>query len=97
MKRKAVYVTHQGARVQRVDGMVAVTLERAVLDRWPAEELDRMLLFGMSDRVAKGTSRRSSSGAAGEAADASACASSENSTGASSDARSAARASASSL
>jgi CRISPR-associated protein Cas1 len=46
LERQAIYVTHPGARVHRADGLVAVSVERAVVGRWPVEELDRVLLFG---------------------------------------------------
>ena len=46
MQRKAVYVTHQGARVHRADGQVAVSVDRTTIDRWAPDELDRVLLFG---------------------------------------------------
>jgi CRISPR-associated protein Cas1 len=46
MQRKAVYVTHQGARVHRADGQVAVSVDRTTLERWAPDELDRVLLFG---------------------------------------------------
>lgn len=46
MERRAIYVTHQGARVHRADGLVAVSVDRVMVERWPAEELSRVLLFG---------------------------------------------------
>lgn len=46
MQRKAIYVTNQGARLCRIDGMVAVSVDRAVVDRWPGDEIERVLLFG---------------------------------------------------
>lgn len=44
--RRSIYVTNQGARLTRVDGMVAVAVDRAIVDRWPADEVARVLLFG---------------------------------------------------
>lgn len=32
--------------MQRVDGMIAVSVDRAIVDRWSPEEIDRLLLFG---------------------------------------------------
>jgi CRISPR-associated protein Cas1 len=46
MERQAIYVTNPGARVHRADGLVAVSVERTLVGRWPAEEIDRVLLFG---------------------------------------------------
>ena len=46
MKTKAIYVTEQGARLCRRDSLVAVELEGAVVDRWPVDEVSRVLVFG---------------------------------------------------
>jgi len=46
MERKTVYITNQGARLQRIDGQVGLSLDRTILFRWPVAELDRILIFG---------------------------------------------------
>jgi CRISP-associated protein Cas1 len=46
VQRRSIYVTHQGARLCRADGAVAISVERAIVDRWPADEIERVLLFG---------------------------------------------------
>lgn len=46
MERKTLYITRQGARLHRVDGLVAVSVDRTVVERWPADEIERALLFG---------------------------------------------------
>lgn len=45
-ERKGIYVTQPGARIHRSDGLLAVSLDRAVVDRWPAEEVGHVLVFG---------------------------------------------------
>ena len=39
-------LSHQGAKFHRADGMVGVSVDKVVLDRRPAEEIERVLLFG---------------------------------------------------
>jgi CRISPR-associated protein Cas1 len=46
MSCKSVYVSHPGARVHRLDGKIAVSIDKAVVDRWAPEELERVLIFG---------------------------------------------------
>lgn len=46
MDRQAIYVTHPGARVHRADGLIAVSVERAIVGRWAGEDVERVLLFG---------------------------------------------------
>lgn len=46
MERKTVYITNQGARLQRIDGQVGLSLDRTILFRWPVAELERILIFG---------------------------------------------------
>lgn len=46
MVRRVVYVTHQGARIHRSAAQIAVSVDRQELDRWAADELDRVVLMG---------------------------------------------------
>jgi CRISPR-associated protein Cas1 len=46
MERKTIYITNQGARLQRIDGQVGLSLDRTILFRWPVAELERVLIFG---------------------------------------------------
>lgn len=46
MARQTLYVTQPAARVQVVDGLIAVAVERSVVERFAPGELDRVLLFG---------------------------------------------------
>lgn len=46
MERKGIYVTQPGARIHRSDGLVAVSVDRTLVDRWPAEEIGHVLVFG---------------------------------------------------
>lgn len=44
--KRSIYITHQGAHVSRRDGMLAVTIDGALVERWPVDEVGRMLVFG---------------------------------------------------
>lgn len=46
MSRQSVYVSHPGARVHRLDGKIAVSIDKAIVDRWAPEDLERVLIFG---------------------------------------------------
>lgn len=46
MERKGLYVTQPGSRVHRSDGLLAVSVNGALVDRWPAEEIAHVLVFG---------------------------------------------------
>lgn len=46
MERKTIYVTRQGAKLQRVDGQLGVYIDRTLLDRFAANEIEQVLLFG---------------------------------------------------
>jgi len=46
MEPKSLYVTQHGARIHRSDGLIAVSIDRAVVDRWPADQIDHVLVFG---------------------------------------------------
>ncbi|MBK9265638.1 MAG: CRISPR-associated endonuclease Cas1 [Polyangiaceae bacterium] len=46
MERKTIYVTRQGAKLQRVDGQLGVYIDRTLLDRFAPNEIDQVLLFG---------------------------------------------------
>lgn len=46
MERKSLYVTQSGARIHRADGLVAVSVDRALVDRWPPEDIEHVLVFG---------------------------------------------------
>ncbi|MEX1368625.1 MAG: CRISPR-associated endonuclease Cas1 [Nannocystaceae bacterium] len=46
MQRRAIYVSHPGARIHRADGLLAVSIDHTVVDRWPPEEVERVLVFG---------------------------------------------------
>ncbi len=43
---RAIYVSNPGARVHRADGLVAVSIDHTVIDRWPPEQVERVLIFG---------------------------------------------------
>lgn len=45
-ERKAIYVSHPGARIHRADGMIAVSIDKVVVDRWRPEEVERVLVVG---------------------------------------------------
>jgi len=44
--KRTIYITHQGARLHRTDGTIVVSADRATLDRWPPDEVDRVVIFG---------------------------------------------------
>jgi len=46
MERKTIYVTRQGAKLQRMDGQLGVTIDKAVIDRFSPSEIEQVLLFG---------------------------------------------------
>ena len=46
MGRKTIYVTRQGAKVQRVDGQLGICIDRTVMERFSPNEIDQVLLFG---------------------------------------------------
>ena len=46
MTKQVLYVTHQGARIHRSDGMIAVTIDDQRIERLPIDTLDRILVFG---------------------------------------------------
>lgn len=46
MTKRVVYVTRPTARVVRADGMVAVMEDRKIVDRWPASEVERVVVVG---------------------------------------------------
>src|SRR5262249_39762120 len=46
MERKGLYVTQPGARIHRSDGLLAVSVNGALVDRWSAEEIEQVLVFG---------------------------------------------------
>ncbi len=46
MERKTIYVTRQGAKLQRVDGQLGVYIDRTLLDRFAPNEIEQVLLFG---------------------------------------------------
>lgn len=46
MQRKAIYITSPGARLQRSDGTLAVSIEGRVLERFAADQIGRVMLFG---------------------------------------------------
>ena len=46
MERKSIYVTQVGARIHRADGVIAISVDRAVAGRWPPEGIEHVLIFG---------------------------------------------------
>ena len=46
MQKQVLYVTHQGAKIHRSNGMVGVTIDQDRVERIPADTLDRILVFG---------------------------------------------------
>ncbi|MGM0578212.1 MAG: CRISPR-associated endonuclease Cas1 [Myxococcota bacterium] len=46
MERKTLYVTDHEARVHRRQGAIAVSVEGATLEKLPADEVDRVVVFG---------------------------------------------------
>lgn len=39
-------MSNPGARIHRADGLVAVSIDHTVVDRWPPEQIERVLVFG---------------------------------------------------
>ncbi len=46
MERKTIYVTRQGAKLQRMDGQIGVCIDKTVMDRFAPNEIEQVLLFG---------------------------------------------------
>lgn len=44
--KKVIYVSHPVARVHRADGMLAVSVDKQIVDRWSVEDISRVLVFG---------------------------------------------------